>query len=571
MKKLRGISASPGIGIGKAKKLDSEFFIFKKEEKRIKSKNVENEIKKFYESVKKTEDEILKIKLNIEKIAGKEYSEIFSFYISLLKDKKLIERVVNLIKKEKVSAGTAIKKFIENLSNQLLEKDNFLRDKRKEIFDIFEKVFFNLSGKTEKLNEIKNGIIVAKDLSPTQTVSIDKRYIKGFVTCVGTSTSHTAIIAKSLEIPAVVGVADAMEEIKENDTILIDGYDGIVIVNPTSVEIEKIKIKEEEIKQTKKKIYILKNKETITLDKKRIKLYANIEFPEEVESVIKYGAEGIGLFRTEYLYLKRNDLPSEEEQFLSYKKITEKMEGKPIIIRTIDVGGDKFISAFQGPKELHSFLGLRGIRFSLEKKDIFLTQIKAILKASYFGDLKIMFPMITTKEEVIEAKKIVEIAKNELNKKNVRFKENIEIGIMIETPSAVLVSDDIAKEVDFFSIGSNDLIQYTLAIDRVSEKLSYLYQPCHPSILKLIKLTIENAKKNNIKVSICGEMASNPEIACLMIGLGLEELSMAPLAIPYVKEKIIKNYYYKMKEIAEKIINFDSHESIINFLKKNLN
>ncbi len=452
----------------------------------------------------------------------------------------------------------------------MFEKNGFLRDKRKEIFDIFEKVLLNLSEKTENPKKIKNEILVAKDLSPTQTVSINKKYIKGFITCIGTATSHTAIIAKSLEIPAVVGVTNAMEEIKENDIIMIDGYDGMILVNPTNSEIEKIKKKEREINQIKKKIYILKNKEAITKDGKRIKLYANIEFPEEIDSVIKYGADGIGLFRTEYLYLKRNDLPSEEEQFFSYKKITEKMKGKSIIIRTIDVGGDKFISEFHGPEELHSFLGLRGIRFSLERKDVFLTQIRAILKASYFGDLKIMFPMITTREEVIEAKKIVEFAKKQLKSEKINFKEDIEIGVMIETPSAAVVSDDIGKEVNFFSIGSNDLIQYTLAIDRVSEKLSYLYQPCHPSVLKLIKLTVENAKKNNIKVSLCGEMASNPDIACLLIGLGIEELSMAPVAIPHVKEKIIKNYYQKMREIAETVIKFNSHKKIIEFLKKNL-
>jgi phosphotransferase system enzyme I (PtsI) len=240
-------------------------------------------------------------------------------------------------------------------------------------------------------------------------------------------------------------------------------------------------------------------------------------------------------------------------------------------IRTIDVGGDKFISSFQGPKELNSFLGLRGIRFSLVKKDIFITQIKAIMRAGYFGNLKIMFPMVTTKEEVIEAKEIVNFAKNQLRKDGIKFKENIEIGIMIETPSAALISDELAKEVNFFSIGSNDLIQYTLAADRVSEKLYYLYLPCHPSILKLIKITIENAKKNGIKVGICGEMASNPEIACLLIGLGIDELSMAPMQIPLVKEKIIKNYYWKIKEISNEALKLDSHEKILNFLAKNLN
>jgi len=569
MKELKGISASPGIGIGKARKLNDDFFSFREE--KIKKSDTEKEIKKFYETIKITEEEIKKIKSNVEKIAGKEYSEIFNFHLSILKDKNLIERVERIIKNEKVPAEIALKKFINSLNSEIFGNILYKNGKRGEILDIFKKLISNIKERYTKFEYNKNIIIVAKDLSPTQTVALNKKYINGFITCIGSPTSHTAIIAKALEIPAVVGVEKALEEIKEGDDLLVDGYEGIVIINPTLAEIEKVKNKEEKIKAIRKKIYILRRKETITKDNKKIEIYANIELPEEINSVIKYGADGIGLFRTEYLYLKRNDLPTEEEQFISYKSVIEKMGEKPIIIRTIDVGGDKFISSFQGPKELNSFLGLRGIRFSLVKKDIFITQIKAIMRAGYFGNLKIMFPMVTTKEEVIEAKEIVNFAKNQLRKDGIKFKENIEIGIMIETPSAALISDELAKEVNFFSIGSNDLIQYTLAADRVSEKLYYLYLPCHPSILKLIKITIENAKKNGIKVGICGEMASNPEIACLLIGLGIDELSMAPMQIPLVKEKIIKNYYWKIKEISNEALKLDSHEKILNFLAKNLN
>lgn len=567
MKKIKGIPASPGFAIGKARKLNDDFFSFR-EIKKIREENVDEEIKRFHESINKTENEILEIINNIKKIADEEYAEIFSFHLSLLRDKNLIEKIEKIIKREKVSAETALKKYVDNLNKEFFS--NGKKTRKKEILDIFERIITNLKEKNDRLKNLKEGILVANDLSPTQTVSIDTKYIKGFVTSMGTETSHTAIIAKALEIPAVVGIKEKIEEINENDQILIDGYDGIVIINPTQIEIEKMKIKEREIKKIRRKIYILKSKKTTTSDGKEIKLYANIQLPEEVETALKYGAEGIGLFRTEYLYLKRKDLPSEEEQFFSYKKIIEKFGKKEIIIRTIDVGGDKFISAFQGPKELNSFLGLRGIRFCLEKRDIFLTQIRAILRASYYGNLKIMFPMITTKEEVIETKKIIDEAKKELRKENLKFKEDIEVGIMIETPSAALVSDDLAKEVNFFSIGSNDLIQYTLAIDRVNEKLSYLYQPCHPSVLKLIKITIENAIKNNIAVGLCGEMASIPEIACLLIGFGINELSMAPVAIPSVKEKIMKNSYMKMKEIAENVMNLTKHDEIINFLKKNL-
>ncbi len=569
MKKLKGVAASPGIGFGKAKKLIDDYFSLY-EEKKIESSNVEKEIKKFHEGIRITEDEIIRIKSNVERIAGKEYGDIFNFHLSILKDRNLIENVEKIIKNEKVSAETALKKFVSYLNSK--RSENFLyKNGKKEIFDILGKLIFNISEKYVEVKDSKNKIIVAKDLSPTQTVSLNKKFVNGFITCIGSATSHTAIIAKALEIPAIVGVENAMEEINEGDELLIDGYEGIVIINPTPSEIEKIKHKEKEILQIRKKIYILRKKETVTKDYKKIELYANIEFPEEINSVIKYGANGIGLFRTEYLYLKRKDLPTEEEQFLSYKNIIEKIGNKPIIIRTIDVGGDKFLSSFQGPKELNSFLGLRGIRFSLVKKDIFITQIRAILRAAYYGNLKIMFPMITTKEEIIETKKIINLAKNQLKKEGIKFKENIEIGIMIETPSAALISDQLAKEVDFFSIGSNDLIQYTLATDRTNEKLLYLYLPCHPSVLKLIKLTIDNAKKHGIKVGICGEMASNPEIACLLIGLGIDELSMAPIAIPAVKDKIIKNYYWKMKELSEKALKLNSHEEIIKLFKENLN
>lgn len=567
MKKIIGIPASPGIVIGKAQKIMDDVFSFQ-EIKKIKSEKINEEIKRLRESIEKTKREILEIIENIKKITDKEYSEIFDFHLSVLCDKNLVSKIEDIIQKEKVAAETAIKEFVETLNKNL--NSETLKSRKKEILDIFEKITANLSEKNDRFKEIKEGILVAKDLSPTQTVSINKKYIKGFVTSIGTETSHTAIIAKALEIPAVVGIKDGIEEIKENDVLLIDGYEGIVIINPTAKEIEKVKNKEKKFIQLKRRLYILKTKDSVTRDGKKVKLLANLQLPEEVETAIKYGAEGIGLFRTEYLYIKRRDLPSEEEQFLSYKKIVEKFKGKEITIRTIDVGGDKFISSFQGPKELNSFLGLRGIRFCLEKRDIFLTQLKAILRASIYGNIKVMFPMITTKEEVIEAKKIVELAKENLKKENVKFREDIQIGIMIETPSSVLISDILAKEVDFFSIGSNDLIQYALAIDRVSEKLSYLYQPCHPSVLKLIKLTIENAEKNGIKVSVCGEMASYPEIACLLIGMGIEELSMAPIAIPSVKEKIIKNEYAKMKDIAEKVLNFGTHKEVINYLKKNL-
>ncbi|HOM27583.1 MAG TPA: phosphoenolpyruvate-utilizing N-terminal domain-containing protein, partial [bacterium] len=315
MKKIKGIPASPGFAIGKARKVNDDFFSFS-EIKKIKEEDVDEEIKRFHESITKTENEIQQIINNIKKITDKEYAEIFSFHLSILRDKNLMERIEKIIKRERVSAETAVKKFVVNLNKEFSE--NNLKTRKKEILDIFERIIANLIKKNDRLKDIKDGILVANDLSPTQTVSIDKKYIKGFVISMGTETSHTAIVAKALEIPAVVGIKENIEEIKDGDTILIDGYEGTVIVNPTQIEIEKVKSKEKEIRKFRKKIYILKGKKTITSDGKEINLYANIQLPEEVETALKYGAEGIGLFRTEYLYLKRKDLPTEEEQFLSY-------------------------------------------------------------------------------------------------------------------------------------------------------------------------------------------------------------------------------------------------------------
>ncbi|MCM8830040.1 MAG: phosphoenolpyruvate--protein phosphotransferase [Candidatus Omnitrophica bacterium] len=567
MKKIKGIGISPGIAIGKAFVL--EFPSLQEREYIIDKSSVDKEIERLNEAINATELQINELKQLFEKQVGKQYSDIFLFHLTLLKDKRFKSEVENIIKEERINSESAIRKVIHRIGG-IFKKDtkDFFQDKRRDILDVIERIIHNLQGYSYTgIKVFPDEIIVARDLSPSQTVSIDKNYIRGFITAIGSETSHAAIIAKALEIPAVVGGEKIITEIKTGDTVIIDGQVGEVIIKPSKKIIKEYKKKQEELSIRKKKLLFLKDKPCETIDGKRIYLHANIELPEEVEAAKRYGAEGIGLYRTEYLYLNRNDLPTEDEHFLAYKKVAEKIGSeKPVIIRTIDIGGDKFVSALSVRKELNPFLGWRGIRFSLERKDIFETQLRAILRAAIYGNLKVMFPMVSTIEEVKMSHRILQKVKDDLKKEKKKFKDDIEVGIMVETPSAALITDKLAEESDFFSIGSNDLIQYTLAVDRSNEKISHLYQPCHPAVIKLIMHTIENGKKKGIWTGLCGEMASIPEIACLLVGMGIDELSMAPSAIPAVKEKIRTIKYSAMERIVQEVLLFETHEKVYKYL-----
>ncbi|RKY29612.1 MAG: phosphoenolpyruvate--protein phosphotransferase [Candidatus Omnitrophota bacterium] len=568
MKKLKGIGVYSDIAIGKCSVWKNSFLLYP--EYKISKKDVNGEINRLDEAIKKTIDEITILKENLKESAGEEYADIFNFHISLLQDENLRNETAKIIKNEKLNVESSLKKIVLKIGKIFGKEENdFLKDRRRDILDVVERIVSNLR-KTPVTKVFKEEeIIVAHDLSTTQIVSLNRKFVKGFITDIGSETSHIAIIARALEIPSVIGVGNATEEVQNGDNLIIDGEEGIVIVNPVGSVINKYKRKKEELKKRKRRIYFLKKLPSRTNDGRYIKFLANIEFPEEIVSAEKNGYDGIGLYRTEYLYINRKNLPTEEEQFLAYKNIAEKVGKKPIIIRTIDIGGDKLIPNISGKKELNPFLGWRGIRFCLDRKDIFKSQIKAILRASVYGNIKIMFPMIATLEEVREGKKIVNEAKENLKKEKKEYKD-VELGVMIEIPSAVFISDKLAKEVDFFSIGSNDLIQFTLAVDRLNEKITNLYQPCHPSVLKMIKITIDNAKKNGISVGICGEMASIPEIACLLVGMGIDELSMAPFLIPTIKEVIINSKYEKLKKISEEVFKFDTNDKIVEFLKKKL-
>lgn len=571
MEKLRGIGVSSGIAIGKAlvwKTLPATF-----SEYRIDKNKVAEEIIRFENALVETEREILKVQRKIHVNAGAQYGEIFDIHLALLKDKFLRENTINLIQTEQINSESALDKVIKNLAI-LFQKtpDDFLRGRRKDLLDVVEKLISNLKGSPKgKIKKfVKKGIIIGETLSPSQTAAIDTSYITGFATDIGSKTSHTAIVAQALKIPAVVGLGKITKITEDEDTIIIDGIDGIVIINPTQLVLKKYQKKREKYIELRKQLQLLQKVASITKDGKEIKLGANISFPEEVNSIRKYGGEEIGLYRTEYLYLNRKDLPSEEEQFQAYKKVAETMgNNSAIIIRTLDIGGDKFASTINFPQELNPFLGWRGIRFCLERKDIFETQLKAIYRAAKYGNLKVMFPMLSTLEEILDAKNFLSEVKRKLKKEEKEFKD-VEIGIMIEVPSAAVISERLAEEVNFFSIGTNDLIQYTIAVDRINEKIAHLYQPCHPAVLRLIQHIIESGHKKKICVGICGEMASIPEIACLLVGMGIDTLSMAPISIPEVKKIIRKISYSKMEKIVEKVLQFNTHKEIWDYLKKSL-
>jgi len=450
--------------------------------------------------------------------------------------------------------------------------DEYLKERISDIDDVGKRILKNLLGAKEKsLSDLKEKVIVvAYDLSPSDTATMHKKNVMGFVTDIGGRTSHTAIMAKSLEIPAVVGLEKATAKINSGDMLIVDGTEGIVIINPDKAALKKYHARQSQFVKFEKNLINLKDKPAQTLDGHRIEISANIEMPEEIESVISHGAEGIGLYRTEYLYMNKRGLPSEDEQFEAYKKVVTKLSGSPVIMRTLDLGGDKFLSQLEVPHEMNPFLGWRAIRFCLAQPKIFKAQLRAILRASAFGNIKLIFPMISGVEELRQAIEVLNEVKQELCAKKIKFDKDVEVGAMIEIPSAALTCDLLAKEVDFFSIGTNDLIQYSLAIDRVNEKIAYLYRPTHPAVLRLIKNIIDAGHKNKIWVGMCGEMAGEPAFGLLLLGLGLDEFSMSAAAIPEMKY-IIRNLKFKdAQAVAEKALTLPTGEEVEEFSNKKL-
>ncbi|NLH38015.1 MAG: phosphoenolpyruvate--protein phosphotransferase [Thermotogaceae bacterium] len=549
---LKGSPASEGIGLGRAiviRESDSEI-------SNTQVTDINTELNRFLAAVERAKEEIKEIKETAQRNLGEKNAMIFDAHLLILEDPELLNMVKENISKG-MNAESALDesaKFFETILSSL--EDEYMRERANDIRDVTSRVIKILSHKEEiDLKSIPScSIVVARELTPSQTAQMNKQNVRGFVTEKGGKTSHTAIIARTYEIPAVVGIGDITSLVRDGDFLIIDGNDGTVYVNPDESLIREYEKRLEEETRKKEELRKFLQIEARTQDSRRIKLVANIAHVDETDVALKNGAEGVGLFRTEFLFMDRTEPPSEEEQFEAYKTVLEKMGERPVIIRTLDIGGDKSIPYLNIPKEENPFLGCRAIRLCLAQQDLFKVQLRALLRASVYGNLKIMFPMISCIDEIIQTKEIMKEVKTELDKEGIKYSEDFEIGIMVETPSAAIISDMLAEEVDFFSIGSNDLIQYTLVIDRTNDKVSYLYNPLHPAVLRLIKLTVDNAHKKGIEVGVCGEIASDLNMVPILIGLGVDELSVSPSKVLNVKKKIFETNSEKEKVTIQKLI-----------------
>lgn len=562
---LKGIAASNGIVIAKAYKFEAlEIEIVRK------SANVEEELTKLENAVQKTITDIEQIKASAVGKLHEEDLAIFDAHLMVAQDPELVESVKNTIRSEEVNAEYAID-TVANMFIGIFEamEDEYMRARAADIKDVTTRLKANVLGLTiPNLGLINEEVIVvAEDLTPSDTAQLNKKYTKGFVTAIGGRTSHSAIMARSLEIPAVVGCSDVLNEVQHGDLLILDAVAGEVFVNPSEEQVAEYKVKQAKFLEEKEALKVLKDAKSVTVDGHHVEIAGNIGTPKDVDGVLTNGGEAIGLYRSEFLYMDATELPSEEQQFEAYKTVLESMEGKRVVVRTLDIGGDKELPYLKFPKEMNPFLGYRAIRLCLDRKDIFRVQLRALIRASAYGKLAIMFPMIATLDEFNQAKALYNEEKANLVKEGYTVADDIEVGMMVEIPAAAILADQFAKVADFVSIGTNDLIQYSMAADRMSENVAYLYQPFNPSILRLIKATIDGAHSQGRWAGMCGEMAGEPLAVPILLGLGLDEFSMSASSILKARQIVTKLNKKEMEALAQEALQCGTSEEVIALVK----
>lgn len=567
---LKGVAASPGIAIGRVFLLeDDDYCLIQKE---IPKNARAAELKRLNEAIEKTRAELKTTHEKINSVLGENYAKIADVHIMILDDPVMKKDVIKFVE-DGVNAEYAVFKVLDKIIRSFdAIEDEYFRERKHDIQDVTKKILGNLLGKSKRtMSELdKDSIVVSHNLTPADTVAIREKLVKAFATDIGGKTSHTAIVAQSLEIPAVVGLRNISANVSAGTVIVVDGNQGLVILNPTDETISNYK-RELDIQLAKRKeLAKLKDMPAETVDKHTVQLFANIDDPDEVKSVMSNGAGGIGLYRSEFMFFNRSSMPGEEDHYRNYTKVVKKMMPYNVIIRTIDLGGDKLanLGFLDMEREQNPFMGLRAIRLCLKYPEIFIDQLRGILRASAEGKVRLMYPMISGVEELRQANKILEKVKKSLRAESIKFDENMEVGAMIEVPSAAIIADVLAKELDFISIGTNDLIQYTLAVDRVNENVTHLYDPAHPAILRLIKRIIDAGHNAGIDVGMCGEMAGDPVYTMLLLGMGLDEFSVSSAQIPKIKKVIRSVSYEEAKKAADEILKCEDKDSISKIMKK---
>ncbi|MEC5425347.1 phosphoenolpyruvate--protein phosphotransferase [Virgibacillus sp. C22-A2] len=567
MKNIQGIAASPGIAIAKVYQLETPDLSF---EKNV-IDNPQEEIDRLDKALEVTKMELEQIRAHTKKEIDDEHAEIFSAHLLVLSDPELINPIKDKISSHNAAAEVALDETATMFIDMFKTMDNeYMRERAADIQDVTKRLMAHLLGVTFPDPALINEevIVIADDLTPSDTAQLNRQFVKGFATDIGGRTSHSAIMARSLEIPAVVGTKNITEAVSHNDILIVDGNEGTIIINPSEEELTAYIGKQKLFAEQQEEWAKLKNEPTFSKDGEQVELAANIGTPEDVSGVLNNGGEGIGLYRTEFLYMGKKQLPTEDEQYNAYKSVLEQMGDKPVVVRTLDIGGDKELEYLDLPKELNPFLGFRAIRFCLENEDVFRPQLRALLRASVHGNLKIMYPMIATLEEFRQAKAILVDEKESLLSEGVKVSSTIEVGIMVEIPSTAVIAKQFAKEVDFFSIGTNDLIQYTMAADRMNERVSYLYQPYHPAILNLVNTVIEAAHNEGKWVGMCGEMAGDPIAIPLLLGLGLDEFSMSATSILPARTQIRDLSKKDIASYKDKILSMGTADEVVEFIKK---